>query len=362
MKLDLTDPLEGLETMLAGIGGVEETARVRRGMWLLENTPRPPVGQTPYEVIHQHDKLQVKHYRPAPGSDVLAPVVLVPSMINRAYILDLEADRSLVAALSTMGHPVYLVDWGVPSSEDAEEDVAYVLFELLDRSMKRICRHARTQQALLLGYCQGGTLSAMYTALRPQRVAGLVTLTAPVRFKGAGRFADFVAPDVFDVDGAIDPEGLLPIDVMKAGFKLLDPMGNWTKHLAIEAAAADPRQFARVLARERWLEENVPMPGAFARDFIRNTYQQDRLMDGSWELRGERIDLTTIACPVLIVACKRDFIAPPASATPLADLVSSEDVETELLDVGHIGVVVGGYGPKVFYPLLDRWFRAHQPA
>ncbi len=338
------------------IPGLEETARVQRGMWLLETLPWPEVGLTPHTVIHRQDKLSVRFYD-ALGDDVRkTPVVLVPSMINRAYIVDLEEDRSLVRGLTELGHPVYLMDWGIPNREDAQEDVGYVLLELLHRAIDRACRHARSPQCLLLGYCQGGTLAAMYTALRPKRIAALAALAAPVKFAEGGRFRRMVDAEHFDVDEAIT-DGLLPVEVMSAGFKLLDPMGNWSKYLAIDKASEDERRMQRVLARERWLADNVPMPGAFAREFIRCAYQQDRLMDASWTIRGETVDLGTITAPVLVVACERDFITPPPAATPLADLVSSQDVTTEVLPTGHIGVVVGGAGPKIFYPLLDRWFR-----
>jgi polyhydroxyalkanoate synthase len=263
-----------------------------------------------------------------------------------------------VAALAQAGHPTYLVDWGEPGPEDAQEDVGSVLHDLLHRSIDRACRHARSERALLFGYCLGGTLAAMYAALRPARVAGLVTLNAPIHFAKGGRFGDFVRP--LDVERAFDTDGLVPISVMKPAFMMLDPMGNWSKHLAIEDAAGDPKRLARVLVRERWLDENVAMPGAFARDFIRNAYQQDRLMDGSWMVRDERVDLRRITAPVLVVACRKDFITPVDCALPLAELVGGP-VRSEVLDTGHIGVVVGAEGPRTFYPLLDTFFREVAP-
>ena len=144
---------------------------------------------------------------------------------------------------------------------------------------------------------------------------------------------------------------------MAAAFKMLDPMGNWSKHEAIEKAAANPRELARVLARERWLEENVPMTRAFAREFIKNAYQEDRLLAGTWMIRGQSVKLEKIGCPVLVAACARDFITPLEAATPLAEAVGSADREVDVLKTGHIGVVVGSFGPKVFYPKLDKWFR-----
>ena len=353
------DPLAGFELAVSGIGGVEHSARVRRGMWLHSTLPRPPVGQTPNVEIHRHDKLVVRYYAPVDEHATQTPIVVVPSLINRAYVCDLEPDRSLVNGLAQLGHPVYLVDWGVPGPEDANEGVEYVLLTLLQRSILRIRHHSRragrSDQVILLGYCQGGTLSAMYTALRPQGIAGLSCLATPVDFSEGGRFADFA--NAGEIDGVIGPDGLVDLDIMASAFKLLDPMGNWSKYLALESAAQNPRRLARTLARERWLEENVPLPGRFAKEFIGNAYQHNRLIEGTWEVGGEPIRLRNIRCPVLVTPCKRDFIAPPQSCLPLAEHVGSADVTLELLEAGHIGCIVGGFGPKVYYPLLDAWFR-----
>ena len=359
MTPTLPDPLLLMRSWLADIGGLRQADQVRRGMWLHATLPRPPVGMTPHEVIHQQNKLTVRFYAPAAPRRAV-PVVVIPSMINRASICDLEPDRSLVGGLARRGHPVYLIDWGDPGPEDGGQTVGDVLLDLLHRAVDRACRHAGAAQAFLLGYCQGGTLSAMYAALRPQRVRGLAVFNAPVLFSKAGRFRSFVAPEVFDVS-AIDPERLMPTDIMKVAFKLLDPMGNWTKFIALEQAAEDPLQLARAMARERWLEENVPMPGAFGQEFIRCAYQEDRLLAGTWTVRGEVVDLKRITCPVLVCAAQGDFIAPQESVLPLADAVGSTDVRAEVLRTGHIGVVVGSFGPRVFYPMLDEWFRSRAP-
>lgn len=351
----MPDPFAILGIFAERFDGVAQVEKVRKGMWIHQHAPRPPVGLTPHCVIHTHDKLVVRYYEPKEAVAGRLPVILVPSMINRAYILDLEPGRSVVEALAAAGHATYLVDWGVPSAEDAAEDVGYVLLELLHRAIDRICRHARAPQAHLFGYCQGGTLTAMYAALRPARIASLCTLAAPIEFAKGGRFRDLVMP--IDVDKAIDDDGLLPVDIMKPAFKLLDPMGNWTKYLGIEAAAKDPRKLASAMARERWLDDNVPMPGAFAKEFIKYGYHEDRLLKGTWEIRGELVRLGCVACRTLVVACDNDFITPKEAALPLVDAIGSDRARAELLATGHIGVVVSGAGPKVFYPLLDRWFR-----
>jgi len=355
------DPLSGWSALVKGVGGFEDVDRIRRGMLIHATVPRPPVGRTPHTVIHQQNKLVVRFYAPNPDTATGVPVIVIPSLINRAAIVDLEPDRSLVAGLADKGHPVYLVDWGVFGPEDGDTTVADVILDLLHRAVDRACRHAGAPDAFLLGYCQGGTIAAIYAALRPRRVRGLAVFNAPVLFAEGGRFRAFTDPASFDVDEAMPGEGLVPVEIMQVGFKMLDPMGSVTKYGAIEQAAADPIRLARTMARERWLEENVPLPAPFAREFIRRTYQEDALLRGTWTLAGERIDLSAITCPLLVTAAERDFIAPPASVMPLAEATGSDDITSHVLRTGHIGVVVGSFGPRVFYPLLDGWFRARLP-
>lgn len=332
-------------------------ARIQRGLWIHEHTPRPPIAQSPHRVVHTHDKLVVRAYPPAEDRRERWPVVIVPSMINRATICDLEPGRSLVQGLAQRGHRVYLVDWGVPGREDADEDVAYVLYTLLHHSIARIARHAGADRVHLFGYCMGGTLAAMYAALRPRRIGSVCALAAPVHFAHGGRLRQLV--QAIDVDRAFPRGTLVPVSAMQPAFQLLDPITAWTKYADLDAAAARPDRLRRAMVRERWLEEGVPIPSAFARQFVRHTYQRDDLIAGAWRLGDARIDLSDIACPVLVCACQKDRVAPHAAVAPLADVVPRGRLET--LEAGHVGVVVGATGPQVFYPLLSSWLREVSP-
>ena len=111
MSTPLVDPFAPFGALLSGFEGLYELERIRRGMFVHATAPRPDVGVTPHVVVHEQDKLKLRYYAPK-RDEGLPPVVLVPSLINRAYILDLESDRSMVASLAGMNHPVYLVDWG----------------------------------------------------------------------------------------------------------------------------------------------------------------------------------------------------------------------------------------------------------
>jgi polyhydroxyalkanoate synthase len=350
------DPLAPWFSAFDPVPGLGEAERIRRGLLVHREAPRPPVGLTPHRVIHRQGPMVVRAYGETPRADRGLPVVLIPSLINRAYILDLEPGRSMVEALAASQHATCLVDWGVFGPEHGDVDIA-TLFVWLRRAIDRVCRYFSAPKVHLFGYCQGGTLAAMFAALHPDRVATLSTLAAPVRFREGGRFRDFAA--AVDVD-RVAVDGLVPVEAMKPAFQMLDPMGNVSKYLAIEAASTDPKRLRQVMARERWLEDNVPLPAAFAREFIQYGYKEDRLLAGTWQVAGTPVALARIIAPTLVVVCDNDFVCPAPAATPLAEVVRGARLVR--LPVGHIGVVVGSQGPKQFYPLMSGFFREMEAA
>ncbi len=82
-------------------------------------------------------------------------------------------------------------------------------------------------------------------------------------------------------------------------------------------------------------------------------------MQGKHHVRGQRVDLRAIRCPVMTVVADRDAICPPGAATALNDATSSTDKEVLTVAGGHVGAVVGGKAPRVLYPALAAWFKKH---
>ena len=90
-----------------------------RNLWGLARRERPAVGVTPADVVHRENKWQLLRYRARPeGLALRTPVLLVPSLINRHYVLDLQPGKSFVEFLVARGHDVYIIDWGKPGPED----------------------------------------------------------------------------------------------------------------------------------------------------------------------------------------------------------------------------------------------------
>ena len=161
----------------------------------------PAVGQTPHDVIYSENKWRLLRFRPVrpPDERCRTPILLVPSLINRWYVLDLRPGASLVAALVDAGHDVFCLDWGVPEDEDRHRDWNDTLARLR-RMVRRTMRAAGSDRVGMLGYCMGGTLAAIYTALHPGEIAALVNLAGPIDFSKGGMLRRMVDRAWFDAD------------------------------------------------------------------------------------------------------------------------------------------------------------------
>jgi len=186
------------------------------------------IAPTPKDTIHRDGKASLYRFRredgrrPDPGTHV--PVLLVPSMINRWYVIDLRRGASLASALTeSCPSDVYCLDWGIPADEDRYMTWDDVVARL-DRMVRWLLRKTGAPRVSIVGYCMGATLTAIYSALRPERVGTLVNLLGPVDFSHAGRLRTMVDERWFD-PVAMTAAGNLGALQMQSGFLALAPMG-----------------------------------------------------------------------------------------------------------------------------------------
>lgn len=287
-----------------------------------------------------------------PRHDV--PVLLIPSVINRWYVLDLHPGSSMAGALVEGGLDTYCLDWGISGDEDR-----YLtwndLVARLARCVRRVRRLTGADRVGLLGYCMGGTLTTIYTALEPDTVAALVNLAGPIDFSKGGLLRELVDPRWFDAD-AIAEAGNVSALQMQSGFMALAPTGDMGKVIRRIDRMSDAESTARNNALEEWAADNVPFPGAAYRTYIGSLYQNNDLCEGRHHVAGRRVDLGEITCPLLEVVTSRDAICPPPAALALGGLVGSSDKDVLEIPGGHVGAVVGSKASKILYPKLVSWF------
>ncbi len=318
--------------------------------------PKPALMPTPRDVIAREGTAQLYRFvgDPATARAARLPILLVPSLINRWYVLDLRPGASLVAALVGAGHDVFCLDWGVPEDEDRHRDWDDTLARLR-RMVRRTLRAAGSEQLGLLGYCMGGTLAAIYAALHPSEVAALVNLAGPIDFSHGGMLRRMVDRAWFDAD-AIAGAGNVSPEQMQAGFTALRPTLELGKLAAIPELLADRAAQISFRALDAWSSDNVPFPAAAYRTYIGELYQDNLLVAGRHRALGRAVDLAAVTCPTLAIVAERDTICPPDAATALCDRVGTQDTTVLRVPGGHVGAVVGSRAARELYPAVAAWF------
>ena len=288
-----------------------------------------------------------------PAAAAAPPILVVPSLINRAYILDLDHESSLLRHLAADGWRPLLVDWAAPGAGERR-------FTLSDYIAGRLgaALDAATDLAggpvPVIGYCMGGTLAVALAHGRPESVAGLALLATPWDFHAA---TGGPPPGVAAMQGVlaalIDGLGALPVDFLQALFFGLDPMQGWVKFRRFAATAGDPDAARAFVALEDWANDGVPLAGPVARECLTGWYLENTPARGAWRVAGVAVRPAELRCPSLVVVPAQDRIVPPASALALADAIPGAERLTP--PAGHIGMIVGSRAETALWQPLAAW-------
>jgi polyhydroxyalkanoate synthase len=317
----------------------------------LATRERPRVGVTPADVVHAENKWKLLRYRRSEPARFRTPVLFVPSLINRHYVLDLLPGKSFAEWLVARGHDVYCIDWGTPEDEDR-----YVTFDdVCDRTIARALRKTGGR-AHVLGYCMGGTLAAIHAAAHPESFASLVALAAPVRFEDAGLLGAWTRSAQFEPRSMVDALGNVPWQLLQSSFHMLRPTLNLAKLVHLVDRAWDDEFLDGFLALETWGNDNVSFPGECWRTWVEQLYRRDAFAQGTFALSGKPVSMRDVSCPLLVVTFEHDSIVPKTSAAPLYEQASSKDKQVLHLSGGHVGAVVSRAAGKRLWPQLSEFW------
>jgi polyhydroxyalkanoate synthase len=313
---------------------------------------RPPVGTTPADIVHAENKWKLLRYRRSTPPTFRTPVLFVPSLINRHYVLDLLPGKSFAEWLVARGHDVYCIDWGTPGAEDR-----YLTFDdVCDGYLGRAIRKTGAPKAHVLGYCMGGSLAAIHAAAHPESLASLVALAAPVRFADAGLLGLWTQSELFEPRALVEALGNVPWQLLQSSFHMLRPTLNLAKAVHMIDRAWDDEFLDGFLALETWGSDNVSFPGEVWRTWVEDLYRGDAFVRGTFALSGKPARIENVDCPLLVVTFEHDTIVPRPSAAPLFELASSRDKQVLHLPGGHVGAVVSRGASKKLWPALgDFW-------
>lgn len=322
--------------------------------------PKPQVGATPADVAWAENKWKLLHYRPRPeGLAHQTPVLLVPSLINRHYVLDLMPGKSFAEYLVGQGFDVFCIDWGTPGPEDRYVTFDDIVDKALGRAIRKTAETVPHKKTHVLGYCMGGTLAAIHASVHPESVQSFVALAAPVTFADGSLLSNWTRTKGFDIDTLVDATGNVPWQLLQSAFHLLRPTLPLSKAIGLLDRAWNDEFLDGFLALETWGNDNVSLPGEFYRTYIRELYQRDALIAGRFALAGRRVELKNLVAPTLAVTFEHDNIVPGPSAGALVAACGASDKQHLHLPGGHVGAVVSKHAAKTLWPQLVAFYAKH---
>jgi polyhydroxyalkanoate synthase len=317
------------------------------------------VCMTPHEVVYEEDQLRLLHYSRDTPPRYAEPLLFSYALINRPYILDLQTEKSVVRQFLARGFDCYMIDWGIATAADQ----SLTLHDYVRVQMKNVSDflldRAHTKQFNLLGYCMGGTMATLFTAVNPEPVRTLSLMAAPIDFSGGESLLQlWTKEEYFDVDALIDTFGNCPAPFLQYTFQLMKPVQNYiTKYTGFFDKMYDERFVENFFAMEKWTGDNIPVAGETFREFVKKLYQKNELVRGEYRFKlGEPpVDLEKIVCPLLLLTAKGDHLVPPSQTTGILPHVGSKDTKSMELDAGHVGLAVSSKAHKKFWPEATAW-------
>ncbi|WP_276273469.1 poly(3-hydroxyalkanoate) polymerase subunit PhaC [Haloarcula litorea] len=323
------------------------------------------VGQTPSEVVYEENKLELLHYdAEAAGIEVdeedkeSVPILIVYALINRPYILDLQEERSVVRRLLEAGHDVYLIDWNEPSRLDQHLTLDDYVNRYMDNCVDVVRERSGQDAVNILGYCMGGTMSVMYSALHREKVNTLGLMAAGLCFdQTGGVLEEWGSDEYYDPQDVVDTFGNVPAEMLDIGFALMDPVDNYVSKYIRLFENLENEAFVENFGRmEKWLGDGIDVAGDTYVQFLEDVYQDNKLYNNELELDGKHVDLENLDMPVLQLMGKYDHLIPPAASKPFTDVIPSEDTETIEFSTGHIGLSVSSSTHEELWPEVAEWY------
>ena len=326
------------------------------------------IATTPGKVVFQNALMQLIQYAPSTEKVRKRPLLIIPPWINKFYILDLKPKNSFIRWAVAQGHTVFVVSWVNPDEALADKSFEDYMDDGPFAALGAIEAATGETQVNVIGYCIGGTLLATTLAYMARkgdrRFASATFFTTMVDFAEAGELSVFIDEEQIQaIEERMREKGYLEGGNMAGTFNMLRANDLiWSFVVNNYLLGKEPFPFDLLF----WNSDATRMPYAMHSFYLRNMYQENRLVrPGGISIHGEPIDLTQIQTPVFILATKEDHIAPWKSSYAATQLYRGP-VKFCLAGSGHIAGVVNppdaqkyNYWTSTKLPKQpDAWFEA----
>lgn len=313
---------------------------------------------TPGKVVFQNDLIQLIHYAPETEETFSTPLLFVPPIINKYYVLDLDEKKSMVRWLVAKGYPVFMISWVNPDSELSEKDFSCYMKEGPLAAIEVVKKVTRARKVNMVGFCIGGTLlasSAAYLSSKgDQSINSLTFLTTLLDFKEQGEIGNYLSEYSLPlIEEAADSKGYFDGRILSMSFSMLRENNLfWSYFINNYLKGEDPAAFDILY----WNSDSTNLASACFKEYLRATYWENKLkVPGELVLDGVPIDLSQVDVPCYFLAAVADHIVLWQGAYESAKLMSGES-KFVLGGSGHIaGVINPPEQGKYPYWSNDEW-------
>jgi poly(3-hydroxybutyrate) depolymerase len=320
--------------------------------------PPPPEWATPNCMLMDLDTMRLRDFSPhQKGSKDIPVLVDTPFAGHSSTIADYAKGQSLVETLQAGPlKRVLAMDWksATPAMKDFDIDTYLADIDKVVAALGN-CVH-------LIGLCQGGWMSAMYTALFPEKVRSLVLAGAPIDTGAGNSFIKKIAhnlPMSFFEELVESGGGLFLGQIMLAGWKSMHPEKQFEKYLDLYLYEhiEEKNYIDRTETFERWYENPVNLPGAFYLQAVQQLFKENRLARGEFIGLGKRLSLEDITCPAYLLAGDADDITPKEQVFDAEKYLGThkKQIVRKLVPGGHIGLFMGTKTLQESWPAVAEW-------
>lgn len=334
------------------VNGMENLLNdLREGRISMTSTDAFELGKnlatTKGSVVFENEMLQLIQYEATTKEVYSTPLLIIPAWINKYYILDLQAENSMVKWLTNQGFTVFVVSWVNPDEAHCDKDFDDYLEHGAYAAVKAVQAATGQSSIHLAGYCLGGTLSAcllswLHSRGESSRIATATFLTTLVDFSEAGDMRVFIdEPQIAAMEERMAEKGYLEGREMATTFNLLRPTDLiWSFVINNYLLGKTPFPFDLLY----WNMDATRMPAKMHSYYLRQMYLGNHLIQpGKLVIAGEKIDLTTITTPAYLLSTREDHIAPWVSAYAATQQYRG-DITFVLAESGHIAGVINPPG------------------
>ena len=333
---------------------------------------------SPHDIIYLKGKTRLLHYHgieeKGEGEEEKnsIPLLIIYAPINRFHIMDLNPKRSVVRNLLSNGLDIYLLDLGYPTKEDDKlslndyvdyvKDAVQTILEKEEQQGQR----QKNKKISILGYCWGGILALIYTALESasttkndnNTVKSLALMATPVDFSKENTILANWSRAV-DIDKMIREFGNMNGQILDLAFAMRNPPRYiFDKYFKLFKKLYDKEFVNTFIDVERWLYDTPPVPGNLHRQIINNCYKNNLLITNKMKIDDNYIDLRNIIIPLLVIDAEKDDLITTESAIAVGDYVSSREKHFLKSPCGHVALCISDSAHEKLWPKAAKWIQS----